>query len=37
MWTVVFSDVMQSIPLGLCMGIAIGSAFGLFEKSKEEG
>ena len=31
LWGVVFSQAMHSITLGLCMGLLMGIAFGLFE------
>ena len=34
LWGMVFSQAMHSITLGLCMGLLMGIAFGLFDSGK---
>ena len=34
LWGVVFSQAMQSPALGICMGLLMGIAFGLFDSEK---
>ena len=34
LWGMVFSQAMHSMTLGLCMGLLMGIAFGLFDSGK---
>ena len=34
LWGMVFSQAMHSITLGICMGLLMGIAFGLFDSDK---
>lgn len=34
LWGTVFTQVMHSITLGICMGLLMGIAFGLFDSGK---
>lgn len=34
LWGMVFSQAMHSITLGVCMGLLMGSVFGLFDSGK---
>ena len=34
LWSTVFTQSMHSVTLGLCMGLLIGIAFGLFDSGK---
>ena len=34
LWGMVFSQAMHSITLGLCMGLLMGIAFGLFDSDR---
>lgn len=35
LWSIVFSQAMHSTTLGICMGLLIGIAFGLFDSDRE--
>ena len=34
LWGIVFTQSMQSIVLGICMGLLMGIAFGLFDSGR---
>ncbi len=34
LWGIVFTTAMQSLTLGICMGLMMGIAFGLFDSEK---
>ena len=34
LWSMVFSQAMHSVTLGVCMGLLMGIAFGLFDSGK---
>ena len=34
LWGIVFSQAMQSAALGICMGVFMGIAFGLFDSGR---
>ena len=34
LWSMVFSQAMHSMTLGLCMGLLMGITFGLFDSDK---
>ena len=34
LWGMVFSQAMHSLTLGICMGLLMGIAFGLFDSGK---
>ena len=34
LWTVVFSFAMHSLVMGLCLGVAMGAVFGLYDDGK---
>ena len=36
LWGIVFSQAMHSMTLGVCMGLAMGTAFGLFDSGRGE-
>ena len=36
LWGIVFSQAMHSVTLGVCMGLAMGTAFGLFDSGRGE-
>ena len=36
LWSMVFSQAMHSITLGICMGLLMGIAFGLLDSDREE-
>lgn len=36
LWGIVFTQSMQSIVLGICMGLLMGITFGLFDSGKGE-
>ena len=36
LWGIVFSQAMHSVTLGVCMGLAMGPAFGLFDSGRGE-
>ena len=35
LWGMVFTQAMHSVTLGICMGLLMGIAFGLFDSDKE--
>ena len=35
LWGIVFSQAMHSMTLGICMGLLMGIAFGLFDSDQE--
>ncbi|MCR5136908.1 MAG: hypothetical protein K6C12_07400 [Oscillospiraceae bacterium] len=37
LWGIVFSQAMHSMTLGVCMGLLIGIAFGLFDSDRGGG
>ena len=36
LWGVVFTQAMHSVTLGICMGLLMGIAFGLFDSDQKE-
>ena len=36
LWGVVFGSAMHSLTLGICMGLMMGIAFGLFDSDKKD-
>ena len=36
LWGIVFSQAMHSVTLGVCMGLLMGTAFGLFDSGRGE-
>ena len=36
LWGVTFGSAMHSLTMGICMGLMIGSAFGLFDSDKKD-
>ena len=34
LWGIVFSQAMHSVSLGICMGLLMGIAFGLFDSDR---
>ncbi|MBQ6361516.1 MAG: hypothetical protein IJJ25_10300 [Lachnospiraceae bacterium] len=36
LWGIVFTTAMHSMTLGICMGLMMGIAFGLFDSDKKD-
>ena len=36
LWGMTFGSAMHSLTMGICMGLMIGSAFGLFDSDKKD-
>ncbi len=37
LWGIVFTNALHSLSLGICLGILMGSVFGLFDSDKKDG
>lgn len=36
LWGMVFGSAMNSLTMGICLGLMMGSAFGLFDSDKKD-
>ena len=36
LWVVVFGSAMHSLTMGICMGLMMGTAFGLFDSDQKD-